>query len=196
MQETVRRRRSRYVSYRRADLSWQQKIRGIRDPRGFVADGDVRRSRMTIGVTLPEIGADMQPVYDGSLRYGSRRSAVAARRRQEEERLEPMVDRHGLRGTLAAGILAVLLVILLGFVVSNASALRAEQRRVAEVDARITRIDAQCDSLSRQYDAKAAEIDVVYMAVGRGMVASSGLDAVSIEVPETAVVRPSDSISR
>ena len=199
MQESVRRYRSRarYVGNRSADLSWQQRIHSIGDPRGgYVAEGDVRRSRMTFGVALPQIGADMQPIYDGTFSHSTRRDAMLARRREPEARVMPLMARDGVRGSMAAVLLGALFLVLAVLVISNLASLYTEERRVQEVNSRIVHMTSQCENLQRQYEARAAEIDVVYMAVGRGMVASAGLDAISIEVPETAVVRPSDTVGR
>lgn len=194
MQETMRRyrSRSRYAGYRDADLSWQERVREIRNPRDYVAGTDIRRSRMTFGVPLPEMGADMQPIYDGSLRRTTRRDALEAQRRARQARYVPLADRTGIRGTLAAAVLLGLALILGIIVMSNLSQLRQEQRRVKEIDSRIASIEAQCETLQAQYDERVDEVDVIYAAVGRGMVAASGTRAISIEVPTTAEVRPAD----
>ena len=198
VQETMRRyrSRSRYVGYRDADLSWQQRVRDIRNPRDFVSGTDMRRSRMSFGVPLPEIGPDMQPIYGGSLRRTTRMDALAAQRRAREERYVPLADRSGLRGTVAAAALLTLAAVLLIIIFSNHARLRREQQRVADINARITAIEAQCESLEAQYEERLSEVDVIYAAVGRGMIAASGTQAIGIEVPTNVVVRPAEMLGK
>ena len=198
MQETVRRyrSRSRYVGSPSADLSWQERIRGVRNPREYVADTALRRSRMTFGISLPEMGADMRPIYDGTARCTTRRSALAAQRQAQAERAIPAVSKAGVRGTFAAASLLALLLVLLLIWGSGQAELARERGRIRETEARITSISAQCESLDRQYEVRTSEIDVVYSAVGRGMISSQGTRSINIEVPDSAVVRPTDTIGK
>ena len=198
MQETVRRyrSRSRYVSFRQEDLSWQQRVRDIRNPRDFVSGTDMRRSRISLGVPLPEIGADMQPIYDGSFRRNTRRDALAAQRRAQESRYVPLADRNGLRGTISVVVLCAAALLMAVILMANISGLRQEQRRVADVNARIADIEAQCVDLRAQYEQRISEIDVIYAAVGHGMIAASGTRAINIEVPHSVAIRPADMLRR
>lgn len=196
MQETVRRyrSRSRYVGSPSVDLSWQDRVRGVRNPREYVADTALRRSRMTFGIALPEMGADMRPIYDGTARCTTRRSALAAQRQAQADRAVPAVSKAGARGTVAAAGLLVLALILLLVWGSGQAELARERGRIRETEARIVSISAQCESLQRQYEVRTAEIDVVYSAVGRGMISSQGTRSINIEVPDNAVVRPADTL--
>lgn len=198
MQETVRRyrSRSRYVGSPSADLSWQQRIRGIRNPREYVSDTALRRSRMTFGISLPEMGADMRPVYDGTARCATRRNALAAQRQASAERVIPAVSKTGARGTVAAAGLLVLALILLIIWCGGRAELNRERGRIRETETRINSISSQCESLQRQVETRTAEIDVVYSAVGRGMISAQGTRSINIEVSGDAVIRPADTLGR
>ena len=198
MQETVRRyrSRSRYVGSPSADLSWQQRIRGIRNPREYVADTALRRSRMTFGISLPEMGADMRPIYDGTARCATRRNALAAQRRENAERAVPAVNRTGARGTVAMAGLLVLALILLIIWGSGRAELNRERGRIRETETRISSITAQCETLQRQVETRTAEIDVVYSAVGRGMISAQGTRSINIEVTGDAVIRPAENLGK
>lgn len=192
MQQTVRRyrSRSRYAGRGTADLSWQERVRRVGNPYGYVAEGRSGRERMTFGVELPSIGADMQPVYPVNYGTGARTAEVTRRRQARAEREVPRVSRDGLRGTVALAVLAVLaLTLLICWRVSRAD-IRATERRIAKTESRIEEIDRRCEALAAELEEKAASVDVAYTAAGQGMISSKGAARIAITVPEDAVVMP------
>lgn len=192
MQETVRRyrSRSRYVGRRSADLSWQDRVQQYVNPYGFVQNQDVRRSRMTFDVELPDRAADMRPVYTQERRPAVRSEELARIRRDREERIIPLVSRHGVRGTVAVLALGLLVAVLLGFWVNGSVQIRQIDARTERNNRRIAEIERRCRNLDNEYEARTAEIDVLYSAVEQGMISARGAQKIYLEVPDEICMMP------
>lgn len=192
MQETVRRfrSRSRYAGRGTADLSWQERVRRVGNPYGYVSQGRSGRERMTFGVELPDMGADMQPVYLGSRGPGARTAEMNRRRRDKASREVAPVSRGGLRGTVALALLAVLALALLICWRASRADIRATERRIARTEARIEEVERRRELLAEELEKKTADVDVAFTAAGQGMISSKGAERISITVPSDAVVMP------
>ncbi len=192
MQQTLRRyrSRSRYAGRGTADLSWQERVRRVGNPYGYVAEGRSGRERMTFGVELPVMGGDMQPIYPENYGTGVRSAEVLRRREARARREVPTVSRGGLRCTVALAMLAVIaLTLMVCWRISRAD-VRATERRIARTESRIEEIDRRCELLTAELEEKAASVDVAYTAAGQGMISSKGAARIAITVPEDAVVMP------
>ncbi len=192
MQETVRRyrSRSRYIGGRSADLGWQDRVRQYANRYGYVQDHDVRRSRMTFDIELPDRAADMSPVYEGVRRTATRSEELERLRRERSARSIPLVARQGVRGTVALALVAVLIAGLSVFWLFGRAQIRQIDARTERNVRRAAEIERRCKNLDLEYEARAAEIDVLYSAVEQGMISAKGAQRIYLEVPEEICMMP------
>ena len=192
MQETVRhyRSRSRYVGSRSADLSWQDRVRQYANPYGYMQEQDVRRSRITFDVELPDRAADMKPVYASGRRPASRAVDLARIRRDRDERVIPVVSRDGLRGSTALIALIALVVFL--FVLWMGSVIQVWQidAQTAKNAKSIREMNRRCQNLDIEYQNRSAKVDVLYSAVEHGMISAKGAKKIYLQVPDEVCMLP------
>ncbi|MBR6027656.1 MAG: hypothetical protein IKP40_01090 [Clostridia bacterium] len=153
-----------------------------------------RNSQFDMRAQMPEINANMEPVYQREAPEGERLQLLRRRQSAEKSKIKRPLSDSGVRCDVMIALVVVMSVFLMTSFLTSRGGYWSTMNRVSRAEQSIRETERRITELRQEITEKSAGLNVPYEAVKIGMVASSSMPVISLYAPTDAITLPNGEI--
>lgn len=158
---------------------------------GYRNDMNLQGSRLQVSAELPSMGSDMRPVQQRGGESPSRMRRTSERMRTNQQAV-PVVSVLGFRANVGVAVIGLILVATMFFCLWSHGRVSGMQKQLVSLSRQVESSKETLEATEMEYQDSIASINLTSSARELGMVSSKSVKPIGLQVPETAVIQPSE----